>query len=84
MNKNLKDRADALLQRIYQDGYTHGYNEGIKQLENYVSHPVGHWIPSHIPESILDECSECGFSCGAFTFKYCPNCGAKMETEEET
>ena len=39
---------------------------------------TGHWIPSHIPESILDECSECGFSCGAFTFNYCPNCGAKM------
>ena len=44
---------------------------------------TGHWIPSHIPESILDECSECGFSCGAFTFNYCPNCGAKMvETQE--
>lgn len=39
---------------------------------------VGHWIPSHIPESILVECSECGFSCGAFTFNYCPNCSAKM------
>ena len=43
---------------------------------------TGHWIPSHIPESILDECSECGFSCGAFTFKYCPNCGCRMESEE--
>ena len=39
---------------------------------------TGHWIPSHIPESILDECSECGFSCGAFTFNYCPNCGERM------
>lgn len=45
---------------------------------------TGHWIPSHIPESILDECSECGFSCGAFTFEYCPNCGAKMIDEQET
>ncbi|MBQ1569742.1 MAG: hypothetical protein IIZ78_01360 [Clostridiales bacterium] len=44
---------------------------------------TGHWIPSHIPESILDECSECGFSCGAFTFNYCPNCGAKMESEDK-
>ena len=42
---------------------------------------TGHWIPSHISESILDECSECGFSCGAFTFKYCPNCGARMESK---
>lgn len=39
---------------------------------------TGHWIPSHIPESILDECSECGFSCGTFTFNYCPNCGCRM------
>lgn len=50
---------------------------------------TGHWIPSHVPESILDECSECGFSCGAFTFNYCPNCGAKMvepqaESKEKT
>ena len=44
---------------------------------------TGHWIPSHIPESILDECSECGFSCGAFTFNYCPNCGEKMESEDK-
>lgn len=42
---------------------------------------TGHWIPSHITESILDECSECGFSCGAFTFNYCPNCGCRMESE---
>ena len=45
---------------------------------------TGHWIPSHIPESILDECSECGFSCGAFTFNYCPNCGAKMVEPQES
>ena len=40
---------------------------------------TGHWIPSHVQGSILDECSECGFSCGAFTFKFCPMCGAKMQ-----
>jgi len=45
---------------------------------------TGHWMPSHIPESILDECSECGFSCGAFTFNYCPNCGAKMVEPQES
>lgn len=43
---------------------------------------TGHWIPSHVPGSILDECSECGFSCGAFTFKFCPMCGAKMQEAE--
>jgi hypothetical protein len=45
---------------------------------------TGHWIPSHIPESILDECSECGFSCGAFTFNYCPNCGCRMVKPQES
>ena len=43
--------------------------------------PVRHgkWLPSDIPDSILDKCSECGFDTGAFTFHYCPNCGAKMD-----
>ena len=39
----------------------------------------GKWLPSDIPDSILDKCSECGFDTGAFTFHYCPNCGAKMD-----
>jgi hypothetical protein len=39
----------------------------------------GRWLPSGIPDSILDKCSECGFDTGAFTFRYCPNCGAKMD-----
>ena len=55
--------------------------EGL-DMQSLEEQKTGHWIPSHIPESILDECSECGFSCGAFTFNYCPNCGAKMEVDE--
>lgn len=43
---------------------------------------TGQWITSHIPESVLCECSECGFTCGAYSFNYCPDCGAKMEVEE--
>lgn len=39
----------------------------------------GQWLPSDIPDSILDKCSECGFDMGAFTFRYCPSCGAKMD-----
>ena len=45
---------------------------------------TGHWIPSHISGSILDECSECGFACGAFTFNYCPNCGCRMVEPQES
>ena len=83
MNKNLKDRADALLQKIYQDGYTHGYDEGIKQLENYVSHPVGHWIDKeHRKEEyvLAGKCSVCGRV--RFIDEFCSNCGARMESEE--
>lgn len=44
----------------------------------------GEWIDNGIPESILCGCSVCGFTCGASSFFYCPNCGAKMDggTEE--
>ena len=42
----------------------------------------GRWIkPTRVPDSMLDECSLCGFDCGAYTFNYCPNCGAKMDGE---
>lgn len=45
--------------------------------------PVVHggWIDNGIPGSMLSGCSECGFTCGAYSFKYCPNCGAKMDKE---
>ncbi len=42
----------------------------------------GRWLPSDVPGSILDKCSECGFDTGAFTFRYCPACGAKMDLPE--
>ena len=36
MNKNLKDRADRLLQSIYLDGYEHGYKDALKSISNYM------------------------------------------------
>ena len=39
----------------------------------------GKWVDNGIPESMLSLCSVCGFTCGAYTFNYCPNCGAKMD-----
>lgn len=38
----------------------------------------GRWIDNGIQGSMLSGCSVCGFTCGAYTFKYCPNCGARM------
>ena len=43
----------------------------------------GHWIDGFIPDSMLCGCSECGFTCGAHSFLYCPSCGAKMDGETE-
>ena len=45
--------------------------------------PEGRWISNGIPESTLRGCSACGYTCGAYTFNYCPNCGAEMRGEEE-
>ena len=42
----------------------------------------GKWIkPTRVPDSMLDECSVFGFDTGAYTFNFCPNCGADMREE---
>ena len=43
----------------------------------------GRWVSNEIPESMLSKCSECGITYGAYSFNYCPNCGAKMDAEVE-
>ena len=43
----------------------------------------GQWVDNGIPDSILNGCSVCGFTCGASSFFYCPNCGAKMDESDE-
>ena len=42
----------------------------------------GKWIENSIPDSMLKMCSNCGFTCGAYSFNYCSNCGAKMDGKE--
>ena len=43
----------------------------------------GRWVDNGIPGSMLSGCSVCGFTCGAYSFFYCPNCGAKMDEVSE-
>lgn len=35
-------------------------------------------VHNGIEGSMLVKCSVCGFDCGANSFSYCPNCGARM------
>ena len=48
-------------------------------IEALKERPKGRWVSNGIPESTLRGCSVCGYTCGAYTFNYCPNCGAEME-----
>ena len=52
-------------------------DKGIEALENQ---KIGHWIEHKIKTIQWVECSECHIT---YKYKthYCPNCGAKMEGE---
>lgn len=43
----------------------------------------GKWGDNGIAGSMLVKCSVCGFDCGANSFSYCPNCGARMDGGNE-
>lgn len=40
----------------------------------------GRWVDNGVPDSMLSACSVCNFDTGAYTFRYCPRCGARMDT----
>lgn len=65
---------------ISKEGYEY-FQQAIKALEQ--ESKTGHWINlkdiyGDIVESV---CSNCDHN-GNYKWKYCPNCGAKMESEE--
>lgn len=44
----------------------------------------GHWEHGEDVFGMYCQCSECGNQYyGSYEFKYCPNCGAKMDEEEK-
>lgn len=81
------DNADAdVCETDDFGGVDYGFGmKNIKELINAIPAadvaPVvhGRWIDNGIPESVLCGCSVCRFTCGASSFFYCPNCGAKMD-----
>lgn len=44
----------------------------------------GRWQSNGIHGSVLCRCSECHYDAVAYSFCYCPMCGAKMDGEGET
>lgn len=78
----------AKLQEVYNKGYADGQKalaEHIKLCQEEQEPKTGHWI-MHIddlfPTESTMECSECGeHQPLTIDDNYCPNCGAKMESE---
>lgn len=75
---------EALLEKLAERDLCLCVSESdIKNMPAADVDPVvhGRWVDNGIPGSMLSGCSVCGFSCGAFSFSYCPHCGAKMDKE---
>lgn len=68
----------------YQDLWPYGeaLEQIIKLLDTDVA-PVRHgrWMTTYRYGFPLWECSECEMQTGTANFPYCPNCGAKMDGE---
>lgn len=54
-----------------------------RELEAVDAAPVvhGRWQSNGIHGSVLCRCSECHYDAAAYSFRYCPMCGAKMDGE---
>lgn len=63
------------------------YNDTVYEVEQLptVQPKTGHWIEHGVKEGHLIEkytCSECDYYSGTKTTNYCPDCGAKMISED--
>lgn len=73
--------ADALMDNIRKHCIIPGWCYPLIELEINDA-PTIEAVPVHgewIKETVLSKCSVCGFRLGADTYRYCPNCGAKMD-----
>lgn len=54
------------------------------QLSDVAPVVHGRWIPCKYATSENEDCSNCGYrTCYGNGYDYCPNCGAKMDSEVE-
>ena len=58
-------------------------HQDVKRLTAVDAVPVvhGRWLSNGIHGSVLCRCSECHYDAAAYSFRYCPMCGAKMDGE---
>ena len=86
--------ADALLERMKRTNRYFNVKFDIEEAPTIEAEPVRHgrWKEMHYEGGILDgtnfdRCSVCGYErvfndpALKTVFKYCPNCGAKMDLE---
>ena len=87
-----EDAVEAVWRILNGMGYSQKHNDRLVEevdavLDEYPAADVrpvvrGKWVkPTRVPDSMLDECSVCGFDTGAYTFNFYPNCGADMREE---
>ena len=73
------------------DQYTSGFDDAMDKVENFPAADVapvvhGEWLLRHIGHGHYWECSVCHTNPCIYVTKdtnYCPNCGAKMDGEEQ-
>lgn len=72
---------DAVIDCLEVEWGYEGIREDLYSLPVVDAVPIVHgkWGDNGISGSMLVKCSVCGFDCGANSFSYCPNCGAKMD-----
>ena len=68
----------------YGEGFDRGLDRAQRAILDAPAADVaevvhGKWGDNGIAGSMLVKCSVCGFDCGAYSFSYCPHCGAKMD-----
>ena len=78
--KDCMQKNEAKFNKILSDAYIEGFKKGVEKARRsglWMSDPNGFWV-----------CSACKFPSEAFAapvlYKYCPNCGAMMDTDSHT
>lgn len=82
---NVYPVADAFNSRDYGMLWTGGIEKAIDDMPTVDPVKHGRWVEhdSSIKDVPTEACSECGEWSYGYNEKYCPNCGARMDDEDE-